>query len=253
MESALYVGRVRHRRFEPRAHRLDYPLFMLYVDLDELDRVFAGSWLWSSRRPAVAWLRRRDYGGDPARPWPETVRDVVEERTGRRPAGPVRLLTHPRTLGLRMNPISFYYCCDAAGAVEAVVGETTNTPWDERHSYVVHRGNTPPGSAFEGWFDKRLHVSPFMPMDIAYRMAVVPPRRRLLVHFENHRGRTKLFDATLRLARREITPAALRAVLVGHPLMTWRVLFWIYLHAALLAWKRVPFFDHPPRLDGDRA
>lgn len=253
MASALYAGRLRHRRFAPRTHRLDYPLFLLYVDLDETASVFAGSWLASARRPAVAWLRRRDYFGDPARPWSETVRDLVEERTGARPAGPVRLLTHPRTLGLRMNPASFYYCFDAAGELEALVVEVTSTPWDERFCYVLHRREAAPGRAWRAWLDKRLHVSPFLPMDMTYRWVILPPGERLLVHMENHRAGQRVFDATLDLRRRPLTPATLRAALLAHPAMTWRVLFWIYLHAALLAWKRVPFHPHPERRSGGPA
>ncbi len=253
MESALYAGRVRHRRFAPRPHRLAYPLFMLYVDLDELDSAFAGSWLASARRPAYAWLRRRDYFGDPARPWPEVVRDLVAERTGERPGGAVRLLTNPRTLGLRMNPVSFYFCFDARDELEAVVAEVTNTPWDERFCYVLHRHDVPPGRTWTAWLDKRFHVSPFLPMAMAYHWTILPPAERLVVHMANHRGGTRVFDATLDLRRRPLTPATLRAALLGHPAQTWRVLFWIYLHAALLAAKRAPFHPHPERPSGEAA
>ena len=177
MESALYLGTVRHRRFAPRGHRFTYPLFLLAVDLDELDAVGrVSNWL-STTGPALAWLRRRDYFGDPALPWAEEVRRLVAERTGRRPAGPVRLLTNPRTLGFRMNPVSFYFCHDAEGALAAVVAEVTNTPWDERHLYVVESGDPAAarGGTWEARFAKELHVSPFFPMDHEYRWLIRPP------------------------------------------------------------------------------
>jgi DUF1365 family protein len=251
MESALYVGRVRHRRFTPRGHRFDYPLFMLYADLDELPRLFEGSWLGSTRGAAVARLRREDYFGDPTRSWAESVRDLVEERTGSRPLGAVRLLTNPRTLGFRMNPVSFYYCHDAEGKLEALVAEVTNTPWDERHLYVVHRRDVPPGRTWKASLDKRFHVSPFQPMDTRYRWVVLPPSDRLVVHMETHRDGERIFDATLDLRRRELTPASLRSALLGHPALTFRILFWIYLHAALLYAKGVPFHPHPKTLPGE--
>ena len=73
-------------------------------------------------------------------PLADAVRDLVEERTGARPAGPIRLLTHLRSFGHCFNPVSFYYCFDPAGErVEAVVAEVTNTPWGERHAYVLER------------------------------------------------------------------------------------------------------------------
>ena len=88
--------------------------------------------------PAPAWFRRADYLGDPAVPLDQAVLDLVEERTGRRPDGPVRLLTSVRTFGHVFNPVSFYYCFDRGGEqVQAVVAEVTNTPWGERHTYAL--------------------------------------------------------------------------------------------------------------------
>ena len=98
MHSAIYRGWLEHRRAAPRRHAFRYPLFMVYLDLAELDRVFAGRWLWSTRRPALLRFDRRDHLGDPAIPLDQAVRDLVAERTGTRPQGPIRLLTHLRYL-----------------------------------------------------------------------------------------------------------------------------------------------------------
>ena len=138
MQSCLYLGSLRHRRHAPRPHAFRYRVFMTYLDLGELDEVFRGRWLWSTRRPALAWMRRADYLGDPAVPLDEAVRERVARETGERPRGPIRLLTHLRMLGACFNPVSFYYCFDQAGErVETIVAEITNTPWNERHAYVL--------------------------------------------------------------------------------------------------------------------
>ncbi|GMU66772.1 MAG: hypothetical protein AMXMBFR36_30460 [Acidobacteriota bacterium] len=254
MESALYHGTVRHRRFAPRSHRLAYPLFMVYVDLDELASVFAGSLLASTRGPAPLWLRRRDHFGDPDRPWSEVVREAAAERLGRRFDGAVRLLTNPRTLGLRMNPVSFFYLFDRSGALDAVLAEVTNTPWDERHLYAVDardRSGATAGAAIDARFAKRFHVSPFLPMDLDYRWRLTAPGERLVVHMENRRAERKLFDATLRLERRALDPANLRRTFFEHPAMTFKVLLWIYLHALLLKLKGAPFHPHPKTAAAD--
>ena len=68
MHSALYTGRLSHPRRRPVPHAFDYTLCYAWLDLAELDDVFRGRWLWSTRRPALAWMRRADYLGDPAVP-----------------------------------------------------------------------------------------------------------------------------------------------------------------------------------------
>ena len=247
MHSAIYTGRLRHRRFAPRAHAFTYDLFMMYVDLAELDSVFRGRWLWSARRPALAWLRRADYLGDPSVSIDQAVRDRVTAETGIRPMGPIRMLTHLRYFGFGFNPVTFYYCFDPNDErVEVIVAEITNTPWFERHAYVLRtekRGTTLGGTrdVLRFAFDKDFHVSPFMPMNVRYDWRFSAPGERLTVHMQNLQADGKLFDATLDIRRREISAASLAKVLIQFPLMTLKVATGIYWQACKLWWQRLPF------------
>ena len=111
------------------------------LDLDELPGALDLHPLWSARRPAPVRFRRRDHLGGAAAPLREAARDLVEERIGRRPGGPVRLLTTPRFCGIGFNPVCFHYLHEEGGRkLEAVIAEVTNTPWGERHSYVLEGG-----------------------------------------------------------------------------------------------------------------
>jgi len=246
MHSALYTGLLRHRRFAPRGHEFSYRLFMVYVDLAELHEVFRGRWLWSTSRPAIAWLRRRDYLGDPAVPLDTAVRDRVAAETGVRPQGPIRMLTHLRYFGIGFNPVTFYYCFDRADRrVESIVAEITNTPWNERHAYVLP--DVGPARPLRYRIAKQFHVSPFMPMDLSYDWRFSQPSARLSVHMEDLQDDRKIFDATLTLQRREISSAALAHALIAFPFMTARVVGAIYWQALRLWLKRIPFHSHPER------
>ncbi|NND44856.1 MAG: DUF1365 domain-containing protein [Xanthomonadales bacterium] len=249
MNSAIFEGQVRHRRMRPKAHAFSYRMFMMYLDLAEIDTVFRGRWLWSTRRFALARFRREDHLGDPAVPLVDAVRDLVEREAGWRPQGPIRLLTHLSYFGYCFNPVSFYYCFDARGQqVEAVVAEVNNTPWGEQHCYVLDGSGKPGGAAQQRFSpEKQMHVSPFMPMDIRYGWHFSRPGEILGVYMENIREDEKVFDATLKLERREITGPALASVLARHPLMTLKVFVAIHWQALLLWLKRVPVHDHPAK------
>ena len=178
--------------------------------------------------------------------------DAVEERTGNRPAGPVRMLANLRYLGHSFNPVSFYFCFDERGdRVDAVLAEVTNTPWGERHAYVLDRAGAE-GRVLRERTDKAFHVSPFIGMDQTYEWRVTEPGESLQVHIENRPGRSapegqKAFEATLSLERREATPGALSRALLRYPVMSLQVVARIYLNALRLKLKGVPYHPHPAR------
>jgi DUF1365 family protein len=255
VRSAIYSGWVKHRRRGPVPHKFHYRLFMLYLDLAELPKVFDRFWFWSARSPALACFRRSDYlrdpDGDENLCLDATVRKLVLLRTGRNARGPIRLLTHLRYFGHCFNPVSFYYCFDErAEHVEFIVAEITNTPWKERHAYVLPI--EPTQSDAPAWnfdFGKSFHVSPFMPMDVSYRWNFSDPGERLLVHMQNFREQCQMFEATLALERQPISSCSLAAALVRFPLMTMKVVAAIHWQALRLWLKRVPVFTHPAKLD----
>lgn len=252
LHSAIYRGQVQHRRHTPHPHAFRYPLFQLYLDLDELDRVFAGRWLWSVNRRNLAEFRRSDYLGDPARPLKDCVLDEVERATGVRPQGPVRLLTHLRYFGHCFNPVSFYYCFQADGAtLHSIVAEITNTPWQERHRYVLPIATGEPAHAGWRWdFRKAFHVSPFQPMERDYRWRFDAPGKALHVHMESLAADGRDFDATLSLQREPLTAGALARCLLRYPAMTLKVVFAIHWQALLIWCKRNPVYDHPNKHRG---
>lgn len=251
MESFLYEGTLRHRRFVAPSRSFTYSLFMMYLDLGELDSVFARRWLWSTSGPNLAWFRRADHYGDPKLPLDVAIRDLVAERTGTRPDGPIRLLTHLRYLGHCFNPASFYYCFAKDGrTLETVVAEVSNTPWNERHMYVLPEAeNLGSADAKQYDFEKAFHVSPFLGMDATYRWRFgAPPTRegdKLWVHMENRRAKARVFEATLTLERRPISGPELARALVLRPAMTVQVVGSIYWQALRLWLRRAPFYPHP--------
>ena len=253
--SAIYEGRVRHRRFAPHAHAFRYRVAMLYLDLAEIDRVFAGRWLWSAHARNLAQFRRGDYLGPPGLPLDEAVRRRVEVATGLRPRGPIRLLTHLRYLGHNFNPVSFYYCYAEDGCtLQAIVAEITNTPWKQRHAYVLPVATARTRGRALGWqFAKAFHVSPFMPMDRDYAWRFTAPTNDLFVHMNVLKGAEREFDATLTLRRRPLDGRGLARVLVRYPAMTMQIVAAIHWQALLIFLRRNPVYDHPDIPKGGSA
>ncbi|HEY7932233.1 MAG TPA: DUF1365 domain-containing protein [Solirubrobacteraceae bacterium] len=252
MNSCLYEGSVRHRRTGEITNELRYPLFMAYLDLDELPELFDGALTWSARRPALAWFRRRDHLGDPRMALKEAVGELVRERTGMTLRGPVRLLTNLRYFGHCFNPVSFYYCFDELGTnIVAVIAHVTNTPWGDSHCYVMAVESAEDHGSVNlvrGELRKRLHVSPLMGMDHVYDWRLSAPKEQLMVHIDSrdHGGET-IFDATLSLCRREISNGSLRRALLRYPFLTLRILARIYGHALALRLRGASYFPRPDR------
>lgn len=233
--SCLYEGVVHHRRVAP-SKEFSHRITLAYLDLDELPGLIDGGLL--KRAPGLVRFRRADYLGDAHAPLRDAVADLVEARTDRRPQGPIRLLAQLRCFGHCFNPVAFYYCFDPTGErLEMLVAEVTNTPWGERHAYVVPGG--------EGRFTKALHVSPFFGMDQLYSCRATLPGRTLAVHVQSESNQELAFDATLSLRRRELSKSSLRQAALR--MTSARVLALIYGHAVGLRLAGAPVFRHRNR------
>jgi len=246
MHSAIYKGSLRHRRVHPLEHQFSYQVFMMYLDLAELDKVFQLSPFWSDKPWRPARFERGDFLGDPSIPLDQAIRQRIFEETGERHIGPIRMLANLRYFGFNMNPITCYYCFDANENLTTIVSEVTNTPWKERKSYVLKCD--PDHHIQRINFRKEMHVSPFNPMEMTYRWSSNNPEKTLFLNLQTDHQGEKHVDATMMLKRREIDAGSLAGILVEHPWMTAKVVAAIYWQALKLAIKKAPFHNHPKYL-----
>lgn len=243
LASRFYTGTLRHRRFQPKAHAFSYRLFMCWLDLDELEQL-----PFTRQHKGWRWMRfkREDYLGPHELPLKQAVLQEVEKQTGLRPEGKVFALTHLRYGGLCFNPISLYYCFDHQGGLQAVLGDVSNFPWKERTPYAL--ACQPDQKKHQAHFAKRMHVSPFNPMQQNYTWQFTTPGEQLVMHMQNQNPDGSVpFDATLILNRRDDLGLAPYKLLLRHPWMSLKVVAGIHFEALRLWLKKNPVYAHPEK------
>jgi uncharacterized protein len=243
VNSALYVGHVGHRRVEP-AHKFRYRTVKCLLDLDELEDVMARHPLWSTRRGRPVQFRRSDYLDQPDVDLKVVAQQRVAESLGVPVDGTVLLFTQLRTWGWCFNPISLFYCLDHQDHLRAVVASVTNTPWGERHDYVLAAEE----DGVKACLPKALHVSPFIAMDCTYRFAFSAPRERLAARIEVLEGNEVRLRTALEVTRRPLDRTAMSRLAASTSFLAWRTSVSIYVQAARLGRKGASFHAHPHRL-----
>jgi hypothetical protein len=223
---------------------------MAYVDISSLKSAMKRSLLWNINKPAIVSFRRKDYHGDPTIELDSAVRKTLLDKTGKQFKGPIRLLTHLRYFGHCFNPVSFYYCFDENDKkVEAILAEVTNTPWKERHTYVIdEKLEADQKISFTATPKKQFHVSPFWGMDHDYEWFFSNPDEALNVIMKNYKDGQKVFNVALSLKRRDFNKKGLIKAVLRFPLATIVVVYRIHLQALMLLIRRAPFFTHPDKL-----
>lgn len=240
MHSALYQGFVTHLRRQAPTHQFRYPMFMLYLDLDELGPFFQTSPLWSRERFNWASFHREDYLRPDIPDLKQAVSAEIERQTGHTFSGRVCLLGHLRYLGICFNPATFYFCFEG-DQLKYVVTEVTNTPWQEKHTYVLTEAELQRSENTE----KRFHVSPFLDMELQYRWRIPAPSQTATISIRCLRNRNTVFTALLELERMAATRRNLNRILFRFPVVTLKTISGIYWQALKLWLKGARFYHHP--------
>lgn len=235
---ALYVGRVSHRRLRPKVHDLAYRIYLLLIDLDTpLPR----SRLLRPGRAGLMSFHPADHGDGSDRALRDQAIDRLRAAGVAGPIGRVQLLTMPRVLGYGFNPISIYWLWRPDGDLAGIVHEVTNT-FGERHSYAAPAGSD---RVHRHTADKRLHVSPFMGMDMGYAFRLSPPDDTVEVVIDVRDAQGVMLTASFTGERRPMTDAALLKAWLTHPLLTLKVIGGIHWEALRIWLKGITYRRKP--------
>lgn len=245
-DSLIFTGTVRHRRFTPRSHQFSYKLSMFCFDIDNLPNSLKDIKHVSIEQFNWFSFRRKNYLSHPEIPLDTYARQLVVAKFNTYPKGKIYLLTHLSCLGYCFNPISLYFIFDETNQrLDYLIIEVTNTPWGEKHNYLLETSVKPKSEVYRYQFQKELHVSPFMAMHYEYQFNLKLNKQKIIVHMENHLDGKKDFDVTLILAASAQKETSFKKVFRHYSLITYKVTAAIYWQALKLWIKGVPFHAHP--------
>jgi len=241
----LCFGQVRHTRLRPVRNAFAYAGYYLRLPLRSMGEAGFGCALFSRNRFNLLSFADADHG-DGVQPLVAWIDELLRREGVHDADGEIWLQAMPRVLGYVFNPVSFWFCHRADGALRAVLCDVRNT-FGERHFYLLDTGAAI-GNGSELRARKVFHVSPFCQVQGGYRFRFSRAMRKTeqtvaRIDYDDADG--PLIQTSVSGAAVPITSASAARAFFGYPLMTMGVMVRIHLQALRLWIRRVPFFSKP--------
>ena len=232
--ASLYVGDVMHARLKPFVHRFNYRVMSLLIDLDRLEQADRQSPLFGVNRRALYSFHERDHGQRDGTSLRAHAAACARARGIDLTGGHVQLLCYPRLLGYAFNPLSVYYCFDAAGDLVLMIYEVRNT-FRQMHHYVLPVApEQRRAELVRQQQDKTFNVSPFIAADMRYHFRVTPPGDAVRIRILENDADGPLLAATFSGRRRPLTTASLAKAFLALPFVTVKIIAAIHWQALRL-------------------
>ncbi|MFE6860911.1 DUF1365 domain-containing protein [Nocardia sp. NPDC057668] len=256
---ALYFTRIRHTRVAPVRHAFEYRGYSWYFDLDNPPAIARPLRPFASfraadhlapvpRRPAGAGTEPHDSaaetgphdaGAEPGSEMRARVDDFLARNGIDCRGGRITALMNARSLGYVFDPLTVFWCHDAAGELRCVIAEVHNT-YGERHPYLVHTDER--GCATVG---KEFYVSPFNAVEGCYTLRLPEPGRDLDLGITLLRDGEPPFAATMTGHRVPVTTRAVLRAQWRTPFAPWLIAARIRRHGIALWARGLPIVPRP--------
>ncbi|NVJ66791.1 MAG: DUF1365 domain-containing protein [Gammaproteobacteria bacterium] len=254
LEEGFFIGKIRHNRYKPKSHRFEYSMYWSLLDLELVEANSNKYSYLSSEKWNILSFRAKDFFCRHNKTNKGSIQDFIKEKTGKCFSGKVLLLSHLRFLGFNFNSVSFYFCINKQGVLEHIVSEITNTPWGERHPYLLSCDNdSKRGDCYIFNFEKEFHISPFVSMEMDYQWLFKIEQNQLRIHMKVNKknaepsqsNNSKVIDVTFTGNHLPLSQSNINRMLLKHSFQPLKMAWRIYWQALKLWLKKIPFYSHP--------
>jgi len=232
MNSCIYNGAVKHQRFKPIKHSLNYKTFSLLIDLDEIESLAKNISIFSLNKFNIFSFYNVDHGARDGSLLKDWVMKNIKKFNISNNITKIKLLCYPRIFGYVFNPLSIFYCYENNN-LRAIFYEVKNT-FNEQHTYIFKIKNN---EKIEQKCKKKFYVSPFMDMETYYNFKLLNPKEKLSIFIKQTDGEETVLTATQTGDKKEFSFKQLLINFFKYPLMTIKIISSIHYEAFFL-WKK---------------
>jgi len=239
MNSSLYQCRIFHKRLRPVERKFEYSVFMMSLDLDELDMLAKHHWLFGRNRWNIYAIHDKDYlaEGNQASIKEKLLDYLATQDIDVSAITKITLQTFPRIFGYQFNPVSFYYLENDQEETVGVVAEVGNTFLEKKLFFIREAHKS-------GWLRlktaKNFYVSPFSKVNDQFDFQIGPKEEKWAININDENEEGLVLVSTIRGQRKAFSTSRLCWYILRYPLLTLRVIFLIHWHALLMWIRKLP-------------